>query len=67
MISKVLTPILWRHRRMKFADGSRNNYKQGPSQLTTPFYSQLTLRIYAATKGLGGGVQTDFVPGRGKP
>jgi len=29
-------------------------------------YSQLTLRIYAATNGLGG-VQPDFVPGRGKP
>jgi len=30
----------------------------------TPLYIQLILRIYAAT---GGGVKTDFAPGRRKP
>jgi len=40
---------------------------QGPSQLSTPLYSQLILRIYAAMNGLGGGAKTEFVPGRGKP
>jgi len=28
---------------------------RGPSQPSTPLYSQFTLRIYAATNGLGGG------------
>ena len=28
---------------------------RGPSQLSTPLYSQLILRIYAAMNGLGGG------------
>jgi len=28
---------------------------QGPSQLSTPLYSQLILRIYAAMNGLGAG------------
>ena len=41
---------------------------QGPSQLPTPLDSQLILRMYAATNGLGEDAQTaDFVPGRGKP
>jgi len=40
---------------------------QGPSQLSTPLYSQLILRISAAMNGLGGGVKTEFAPGRGKP
>jgi len=41
---------------------------QGPSQLSTPLYSQLILRIYAAMNGMGGGVaKTGFAPGRGKP
>jgi len=30
------------------------------------FRRPLTLSIYAATSGLGGGAKTDFVPGRGK-
>jgi len=51
---------------MKFPDESRNKYTRGPNQLSTPLNSLLTLRIYAATNGLGGGAQTDFVPGRGK-
>jgi len=37
------------------------------SQLSTPLYSQLILRICAAMNGLGGGVKTEFAPGRGKP
>jgi len=52
---------------MKFSDGSRNKRMRGPSQLSTPLYSQLILRIYAATNGLGGDAKTDFAPGRGKP
>jgi len=41
---------------------------QGPSQLSTPLYSQLILRIYDAMNGLGGGgAKTEFAPGRGKP
>jgi len=42
---------------------------RGPSQLSTLVYSQLILRIYAAsaTNRLGRGAQTDFVPGRWKP
>jgi len=40
---------------------------QGPSQLSTPLYSQLILRIDAARNGLGGGAKTEFAPGRGKP
>ena len=59
--------ILWRHNHMKFWDGYRNNYMRGPSQLSTPHYSQLTLRIYAAKNGLGGGAKTDFALGAGKP
>jgi len=31
---------------------------QGPSQLSTPLYSQYILCIYAAMKGLGGGAKT---------
>jgi len=38
-----------------------------PTQLFLPFYSQFTLRIYTAMNGLGGGAQTDFVPGHRKP
>jgi len=40
---------------------------RGPNQLSTPLYSQLMLSIYAATNGLGGGAQADFVLGRGEP
>jgi len=40
---------------------------QSPSQLSTPLYSQLILRIYAAMNGLGGGAKTEFTPVRGKP
>jgi len=40
---------------------------QSPSQLSTPLYSQLILRIYAAMNGLVGGAKTEFAPGRGKP
>jgi len=39
---------------------------QGPSQLSTPLYSQLILRIYAAMNGLGGDAKTEFAPGRGE-
>jgi len=39
---------------------------RGFSQLSIPFYSQLTLPIYAAANRLGGGAQTDFVIGRRK-
>jgi len=39
---------------------------QGLSQLSTPLYSQLILRIYAAMNVLSGGVKTGFAPGRGK-
>jgi len=46
---------------------STNNYARGLSQLWTPLYSQLTLRIYTATNGLGRGAHIDFVSGRGKP
>jgi len=42
---------------MKFSDGSRNNYMQGSSHLSTPHYSQLTLRIHPATNGLNMGRQ----------
>jgi len=52
---------------MKFSDESRNKFIRAPPQLSTPLYSQLILRIYAATTRLGGGAQTDFVTGRGKP
>ena len=52
---------------MKFADGSRTNYMQGPSQLSTPLYSQLILCNYAVTNGLGGGAQTEFTSGKGNP
>jgi len=38
----------------------------GPSQLSTPLYSQLIFRIYAAMNGLGGGAKTEFFPGPGK-
>jgi len=70
--SKVSTSILWRHNHRKFSDGSRNYYMQcrwlqGPSKLSTPRYSQLILRIYAAMNGLVGGSKTEFTPGRGKP
>jgi len=37
------------------------------AHLSMPLDSQLTLHICAATNRLGGGPQTDFVPGRGKP
>ena len=40
---------------------------RGPTQLSTLLYSQLILRICAATNGLGGGAQTVVVPGRGNP
>jgi len=40
---------------------------QGPSQLSTPLYSQLILRIYAAMNRLGGGAKTEFAPGAGIP
>ena len=40
---------------------------QGQSQLSTPLYSQLILHIYVAMNGLGGGTNTEFAPGRGKP
>jgi len=50
---------------------ARNNYSicNAPSQVLTPLYSQVILRIYAAsaTNGLGGGAQIDYVPGHGKP
>jgi len=52
---------------MKLSDESRNNYMRGPIQLSTPLYSQFIHRICAATNRLGGGAQTDFAPGRGKP
>jgi len=41
-------------------------YFRAQTQLSTPFYSKLILCICAATNKLGGGAQTDFVPGRGK-
>jgi len=37
------------------------------SQLSTPFYSKLILRIYAAMNGLGEGAKTEFASGRRKP
>jgi len=37
---------------MKLSDESRNNYTRGPTQLSTPLYSQLILRICAATNRL---------------
>jgi len=38
------------------------------SQLSTPLYSQLTLRIYAATKGLGWGApKLTLSTGAGNP
>jgi len=40
---------------------------RNPSQLSTPLYSQLTFLVQVASNGLGGGAQTEFVPGRGKP
>jgi len=52
---------------MKFSDGARIDYMWGPSQLATPVYLQLKPRVYAATNGVDGGVQTDFVPGPVKP
>jgi len=52
---------------MKLSDVSKNIYMRGPSQLSAPLCSQHTFRIYATANGLGGGVQTAFVPGRGKP
>jgi len=39
----------------------------GPNQLSLPFHSQFTLRIYTAMNGLGGRAKTDFVPGRRNP
>jgi len=33
--------------------GPGSSYMRGPSQLSTPFYSQLTFRIYAVMKGAG--------------
>jgi len=51
---------------MKFLDGS-GNYLRGPIQLLMPLYSQLTLRMYVPTNRVGGGAQTDIVPGGGKP
>jgi len=54
-VSNVITSIPWRHSHVKVSDGSRNNYMQGSSQLSKPRYSQLTVRIYAPTNGLGGG------------
>jgi len=38
-----------------------------PESGSTPLYSYITLRTYDVMNGLGGGAQTDFVPGRGKP
>ena len=64
---KVLTSIPWRHSHMKFSDGFSNKHTRGPSQLSTPLYSLLIFRIYAATNVLGGGAKTDFVAGRRKP
>jgi len=40
---------------MKFSYESRNKYLRGPTQLVTPLYSQLILRICAAANRLGGG------------
>jgi len=69
--SKVLTSNMWRHNQGNSQTGLETNIcsrrLQGPSQLSTPFYSQLILRIYAAMNGLGGGAKTEFAPGRGKP
>jgi len=39
---------------MKFSGRHRNNYMQGPSQLSTPLYSQLTLGIYVCCHKLAG-------------
>jgi len=36
---------------------------QGPSQFSTPLYSQLTLRIYAAMNRLGGAPKLSLPPG----
>jgi len=46
--SRVLTSIrditvIWRFQKVP-----RKNYRRDPSQFSTPLYSQLTLRIYAA-------------------
>ena len=40
---------------------------QSPSQLTTPLYSQLILRIYAAMNRLGGGAKMSLPPGAANP
>ena len=40
---------------------------QGPSQLSTPIYSQFILRIYTAMNVLGGGSKSEFAPGRRTP
>jgi len=40
---------------------------QGPSQLSTPLYSQLILRIYTAMNGLGGAPKLSLLPGAGNP
>jgi len=53
---------------MKFSNMYRNNHScRARVSFRQPFYSQLTLRIFAVWNRLGGGAQTDFVPGRGKP
>jgi len=51
---------------MKYSDRSRNNHTWGSGQPSTPVYTQITHRIYAATNGLGGSAKTPFVPGHGK-
>jgi len=54
---------------MKFSDWSRNNTRAtvGPGSAFDAPSFQLTLRIYAAMNGLGGGAKMDFLPERGKP
>jgi len=51
---------------MKFSDGSRNK-PAGPESAFDAPSTQLTLRLYAVTNGMGGGAQTDFVPWPEKP
>jgi len=54
----------------KFSDGLEITIcrrLQSLSQLSTPLYSQLILRIYAAMNGLGGSAKTEVAPGAGNP
>jgi len=58
--------MLWRHSHMNFSDGLETAICGYRVSFQRPFAPN-TLRVLAATNWLGGGAQTDFVPGRGKP